>query len=153
MEPLCTAVPSGLVVCNECAHVSASFESADRHQRGHTPQMPQISPSLLPQSLLSCCSTLPSGYLACNECGYVSTSFPSNLNSTEWFSTQEKFEKVAWRFKINGHKKIHIWKCHVTFSNKWPQKNSYLKTSRDVFKQMAQKNLNLKTSRDVFKFK
>ena len=63
------------------------------------------------------------------------------------------FENVTWRFQINGHKKIHIWKCHVTFSNKWPQKNSYLKTSRDVFKQMAQKNLNLKTSRDVFKFK
>ena len=43
----------------------------------------------------------------------------SNLNSTEWFSTQEKFENVTWRFQINGHKKIHIWKRHVTFSNKW----------------------------------
>ena len=39
--------------------------------------MPQISPTLLSQSLLSCCSTLPSGRMACNECGYISTSFPS----------------------------------------------------------------------------
>ena len=42
------------------AHVSTGIESVDRHQRGHTPQMPQISPTLLSQSLLSCCSTLPS---------------------------------------------------------------------------------------------
>ena len=61
----------------KCAHVSTGIESVDRHQRGHTPQMPQISPTLLSQSLLSCCSTLPSGRLACNKCGYISTSFPS----------------------------------------------------------------------------
>ena len=62
-------LPSGLVVCVECEHVTSSFEMADRHQKeSHSGQTTHLQ-------TLGAASLMPSGLVACNECGETANTF------------------------------------------------------------------------------
>ena len=73
-------LPSGLMICNECTHVSATFELADRHQKETHPgkqnySQSQAADDLVPEIPRVSASLLPSGLVACNECAHISPTF------------------------------------------------------------------------------
>ena len=80
-------LPSGLVACNECAHVSATFELADKHQKDVHPEPAWTLPpfwntgnrqknDMVPASTIEKPpNTLPSKLVACNKCSHLSATF------------------------------------------------------------------------------
>ena len=99
-------LPSGLVVCIECEHVTSSFEMADRHQKeSHSGQdtRNQTTHVQTPRMLTS---IMPSGLLACNDCGHTS--------SSPWMA--EKHQKEIHSGKDNRDQTTHVQTLRISSS-------------------------------------
>ena len=89
-------LPSGLVVCIECEHVTSSFEMADRHQKETHSGQGSRNQTTRVQTPRKLTSIMPSGLLACNDGGHTSSSpWMAEKHQKEIHSEQDSQDQTS----------------------------------------------------------
>ena len=89
-------LPSGLVVCIECEHITSSFEMADRHQKETHSGQGSRNQTTRVQTPRKLTSIMPSGLLACNDGIHTSSSpWTTEKHQKEIHSEQDSQDQTS----------------------------------------------------------